>query len=348
MTISSNDTRDSGIRKAAIFVASLDQSAADLLLDQLPPDCADRVRHAAISIDRIDPEERRRVIDEFRRIGMMIPDASPPGIELDGPTANRLGTSAASELPDVESAEQDSSPGVVQAEAADASNDAQPFEFLHNAEEEKLAELLEGERPQTVAMVLSQLPPQRAGDVLGRLPSLLQVDVVRRLVDLEHTDADTLREIEQALEARLTRQFAIEPGRRSGADTVARILAACSGRVAGGILDNLAEFDQTLAERLGHKTIKFDDLIQLDEAALSAVVEAVEPEVVQAALLGAPPSLVERILRGMRPDDARQLSHKLSCPEPIRLSDVEEARRQMAALAHRMTYDSPTPTARAA
>ena len=278
MSIPSNDIRDSGIRKAAIFVASLDQSAADLLLDQLPPDCADRVRQAAISIDRIDPEERRRVIDEFRRIGMMIPDASPPGIDLDGPAANRLGASA-SQVPEVESAEQDSLSAAAQAEAEDASSDAQPFAFLHNAEEEKLAELLEGERPQTVAMVLSQLPPQRAGDVLARLPSPLQVDAVRRLVDLEHTDADTLREIEQAMEARLTRQFAAEPGRRSGPDMVARILAACSGRVAGGILDNLAEYDQTLAERLGHKTIKFDDLIQLDEAALSAVVEAVEPEV---------------------------------------------------------------------
>jgi flagellar motor switch protein FliG len=165
---------------------------------------------------------------------------------------------------------------------------------------------------------------------------------------LERTDADTLREIEQALEARLARQFAIEPGRRSGPDVVARILAACSSRVAGGILDNLAEYDRTLAEQLGHKTMKFDDLIHLDDAVLSAVVEAVEPEVVQAALLGAPPSLVDRILRGMRPDDARRLGEKLSCPEPIRLSDVEEARRQIATLAHRMTYDCPIPTARAA
>jgi flagellar motor switch protein FliG len=348
VTISSNDARDSGIRKAAIFVASLDQSAADLLLDQLPPDCAERVRQAAITIDRIDVEERRRVIDEFRRIGMMIPDSSPSGIELDGPMANRLGTLAPTVSSDVESEEQDLLPAAVQAEAADASKDVQPFGFLHDAEEEKLAELLEGERPQTVAMVLSHLPPQRAGDVLGRLPSTVQVEVVRRLVDLERTDADTLREIEQALEARLARQFAIEPGRRSGPDVVARILAACSSRVAGGILDNLAEYDRTLAEQLGHKTMKFDDLIHLDDAVLSAVVEAVEPEVVQAALLGAPPSLVDRILRGMRPDDARRLGEKLSCPEPIRLSDVEEARRQIATLAHRMTYDCPIPTARAA
>lgn len=341
MSISTHDIRDSGIRKAAIFVASLDQSAADLLLDQLPPECADRVRQAAVAIDRIDADERRRVIDEFRRIGSMIPDPYPPGIELDGPMAP---TDASPLGP----AEQDPSLSDGLVSVTDSAEATQPFEFLYGAEEEKLVQLLDGERPQTVALVLSHLPPERAGDVLGRLPASVQIEVVRRLVDLEHTDADTLREIEQALEARLTRQFAIEPQRRSGPDTVARILAACSGRVAGGILDNLAQYDEALAEQLGRRTMKFDDLAQLDDAALSSLVEAVNPEVIQAALLGAPPSLVDRILCGLRPEDARRLSRKLECPEPIRLSDVEEARRQVAELAARMTYDQPSPIARAA
>ena len=123
---------------------------------------------------------------------------------------------------------------------------APPFDFLREAEEEKLSQLLGGERPQTIALVLSHLPPERAGEVLARFAPPLQVEVVRRLADLENTDPETLREVEQALEARLSRQFAIERGRAAGPEAVARILAACDSRVVGNILDNLAAYDRAV------------------------------------------------------------------------------------------------------
>ena len=47
----------------------------------------------------------------------------------------------------------------------------------------------------------------------------------------------------------------------------------------------------------------------------------------------APPALLERLLRCMPREEAKRLRHKLENPDPIRLSDVEEARRQIAALA---------------
>ena len=181
-------------------------------------------------------------------------------------------------------------------DAGTADSDAPPFGFLREAEEEKLSHLLGGERPQTIALVLSHLPPERAGEVLTRFAPPLQVEVVRRLVDLENTDPETLREVEQALETRLSRQFAIERSRAAGPETVARILAACRASVVGRILDNLAEYDRALAEQLGRRPIAFDDLAQLDDATLWAVFRAAEPEVALAALLGAPPPLVERIL----------------------------------------------------
>jgi flagellar motor switch protein FliG len=227
--------------------------------------------------------------------------------------------------------------------------DVPPFGFLRDAEEEKLSELLGDERPQTVALVLSHLPPERAGAVLSGLAPPLQVEVVRRLVDLENTDPETVREVERALETRLSRQFAIERSRAAaGPETVERILAACPSRVAGHILDNLAMHDQTLADQLGRRRIEFDELARLDDATLSAVFRAAEPQVAQAALLGTSPTLVERIINGMSAERARRLRRKLDCPGPIRLSDVDEAKRQIAALAQGMLPTNPSRTAAAA
>jgi flagellar motor switch protein FliG len=343
--IAANHLHEPGIRKAAILVASLDRAAADRLLEQLGPHCAALVRQAVTAVDEIDIHERRRVIDEFRRIGSLVPDKCPPGIDLDGPLARQLVRASSSDAHKTASAGQTSLPA---ASATPTVGDAPPFSFLCDAAEGQLCELLSAERPQTIALVLSQLPPERAGAVLTRLDALLQVEVVRRLTDLDGSDAETLREVEQALLARLSRQFAIEQKRAAGPDSIVKILAACDSRAAASILDNLAEHDGPLAERLGRRPIRFDDLARFDDAALAAVFRAAEPEVVMAALLDAPPQLVERVLDRMNPEEATILRGKLDCPGPIRLSDMENARQRIAALAGQMSHRRPPEITRAA
>jgi flagellar motor switch protein FliG len=324
MTTTTDNMHDAGLRKAAVLVASLDGPAADVLLAQLGPDRAQLVRQAVMDLDEIDPQEQHRVIDEFRRIGSMLPQQCPPGIDLDG-----LSAAAAIPAGRGDRAEQDD--GLAPAEQ----DGAQPFEFLSETEEEELAELLHGERPQTIALVLSHLTAERAGDVLSRLEPSLQVEVVRRWVDLDGSDPEILREIGRALESRLSQQFAAGAERATGPEAVSQILAACDRQIAGDILQNLAKFDRPLAEQLGGPPPQFDDLAQLDDETLLAVVRATAPEVVQAALLGAAPELIDRLLGRMTLQEAANLRHGLNHPGPVRLSDIEEARRQMAESAGR-------------
>jgi flagellar motor switch protein FliG len=337
MNAATGNIHDAGIRKAAILVATLDQYAADAILEQLGPERAQLVRQAVMGLDEIDHQEQQRVIDEFRRIGPMLPGQSPPGIELDSlPASQRASTG------DQDSAESDYGP-------TDAErNDARPFDFLHEAEDEKLVQLLSSERPPTIALVLSHLPAERAGEMLARFAPTLQVEVVRRLVDQENTNPEVLREVQRGLEARLSQTVAIQRGRAAGPEAISRILAACDGRVVGSILDNLATYDRTLAEQLGCRPLEFDDLAEFDDAALLAVFQAAEPEVAQAALLGSTPELLERLLCCMEPAEAADLRYSLDHPGPICLRDIEEARRQMAALAQRSSCNKPQRIAFAA
>jgi len=331
MDVATISLHDAGIRKAAILVASLDQAAADVLLRQLGPERADLVRQAVAYLDEIGTEERQRIVDEFRRIGPMLPSQLPSGIELDRMPVGQTFLSATGQTGM-------SAPPPV-------GNGPPPFDFLRDAEDEKLANLLGGERPPTVALVLSNLPPERAGEVLARLAPAVQIEVVRRLVDLDNTDPETLGEIEKALEARWLRQFAVDHRRAAGPEAVARILAACDPAARGRILGNLAAHDRPLAERFGDRPMAFEDIAQFDDAVLLAVYRSAKPEVVQAALLGAPPSLLDRLLRCLSREEAKRLRHKLAHPDPIRLSDVEEARRQIAALAQQMSRDHPKKAA---
>ena len=164
---------NAGIRKAAILVACLDRSAADAVLEQLGPEQAQRVRQAVVVLDDIPDNEQQRVVDEFFRLGPESPPQQSLGVELGGRLAREISLKR-------------SAPTAKK--AASSGSHSPPFVRLREAEDEKLARLLAGERPQTIALVLSHLSARQAGGVLAHLQPNLQTEVVRRLVDLEETD----------------------------------------------------------------------------------------------------------------------------------------------------------------
>ncbi len=276
-------------------------------------------------MDDIDQGEQRRVIDEFTGQG------------AGGAAAQRVGEQGVEWLPSTPSSQLPAPSSLPPAPGS------LPFRFLQETEAEKLVRLLVGERPQTIALVLSHLSPVRAAAVLARLPEDVQVDVIHRLIDLEETDPEILREVEETLRSRLSRPTSgcpVEMPRRrvAGLQAVAGILQATDGRVGMQILDNLASRDRALAEKLGPPQLTFDDLADLDEGLIAEVFEEAGPDLMLPALFGAAPGLASRLLARIPQADARAIRHELDHPGPIRLSDVEEARRQVARIASRLNY----------
>ncbi len=313
-----------GLRKAAVLVSSLDTAAADAVLDQLSSEQAQQVREILIDMDEVDQKEQRRVIDEFFHTGPVAPVKAPPGIELEG----RLAWMHSHDSPIPSNDEPaDARPTI-----------ANPFAFLHEAEADKLARILTDERPQMIALVLSHLAPERAGGVLALLPEALQVEVIHRLVDLEETDPEILREVEEVLRSRLSRQVQVQRRRVAGIQAVAGILHASNGQVGMQILDNLSSRDSTLADKLGPRQYAFDELFELGDRVLAELFDTAGPALMMPALLGAPPPLVNRLLAVVPAADARAIRQQLKSPGPIRLSDVDEARREIARIASRLNY----------
>jgi flagellar motor switch protein FliG len=312
-----------GIRKAAIFVASLDRTSADRVLDEMAPEQARTVRQAIMELGTIDPREEREVLAEFRRRTSRAAAEPVEGVEIDQALAGIF-------VP----------PPLAPAARAPAERPAEPpFRFLCEAEVDKLVGVLLPERPQTVALVLSRMPPERAGNVLARLPSAVQVDVIRRLVDLEETDPEILAEVERGLKSRLSEQVRIERRRVAGLPAVAGILEACREQVGMEILDNVSLHDRSLAETLSPGCSAPSDVAELDDESLAVVLRAADAELTMLALVGALPPRVDRFLSLVPEDEAREIRRELAHLGPTRLSDVEEARRRLAELARRLAIE---------
>jgi len=319
-----NTTTD-GLRKAAILVDTLDAKTADALLGQMAEEQADQVRRAVLHLGQIDPEERHRVVAEFLRNAPDVKHSPPSGIELDGRLAERL-------------LDRGRSSGGSAGPSAST-----PFGRLRQAEQTEISRVLAGEPPQTIALVLSHLPPAQAGAVLALFPADLQTEVVRRLVDLEETDPEILREVERGLEARLA-QIPLARRRVAGAAAVDGILKATEKSASRQILENLSRRDPRLASRFVParpevNPIAFEDLAGFSGAALAVIAETAEPELLTLALVGAPPILTDRLLRQLPHYRSRAIWEQLHHPAPTRLSDVEEARAQLAELAYTLVAD---------
>ncbi len=344
--------RQQAVRKAAILIASLDPQTAAGLLDQMPSEQADAVRAAIETLGDVSADEQQATIEEFFRIGPLVPEKAPPGIELDGEAIDEWLPSVA--LPPAEEAEpidvpriapfsstrRSSRPAQARSLAADTRpGPSVPFRFLADTSSAALASYLEREHPQTVAVVLSHLTSDRAADVLALLPAQFQGEVTLRLVHLDDTHPEVLADIERGMQSWMLEQSQALRRRTAGLTTLRGILAASTGRAKQNILHSLAQRDQRLANKLAvapRRTLTFADIQQLDDPTLASLLRQAPEEVVLLALLGAAEPLVPRALDLLPAEQAETLRRRMEHPGPTRLSDVEQAQHELAQLASRI------------
>ena len=206
-----------GLRKTAIVISCLDRESADLLLDQMSAEEAERVRNAIFELDAIDPKEQRQVLDEFLQAGSC--DWTP--------RRNRC-TSCLQPRPEAARA------------AIELRRKGTPVRVSSGKWRRKVwPGVLATERPQTIALVLSHLSPELSGKVLLQFPPQLQPEIFRRLVELEETDPVILSEIEESLRERLMQSFALPRKRVAGLSAIQGILNAADRNTGSQLYRNL-------------------------------------------------------------------------------------------------------------
>ena len=312
-----------GLRKTAIVISCLDRESADLLLDQMSAEEAERVRNAIFELDAIDPKEQRQVLDEFLQAGAA---TGRPGA-----TDARVVFSRVPKQPEPQS---------------NSGGRERLFESLGEMAPEGLAGVLATERPQTIALVLSHLSPELSGKVLLQFPPQLQPEIFRRLVELEETDPVILSEIEESLRERLMQSFALPRKRVAGLSAIQGILNAADRNTGSQLYRNLSSHDQQLAAQLQPERLEFDDLERIDYADLQELLDAVESGLLSLALVGASPTLIHRVSAALPASRAATLRHEMNHPAPTRLSDVEAARQRIGLIAQKIGIRPPRSAVR--
>ena len=311
-----------GVERAAVVLMALGESHAAEILRHLDPHELHKLGVAMAGLTRVNREQISEIVHTFNEeVG------NQSSLMLDGENYVRgvltraLGREKAKGvLEHIFSGEPQS--GVDSLKWMDAS---------------AIAGGLRDEHPQVVALVLSSLQVEQAAQIVNLLPAGLRDEALLRVATLEEVPADALTELNDLIEKQVMRNInAAVKSKIGGPKRAAEILGRLDAGIEGQILDNIKEADADLGSKIEDLMVVFENLLNLSDRDIQALMREVSSETLLVALRGADEAVRHKIMGNMSRRAADLLRDDLENMPPVKLSDVETAQKDIMSTAKRL------------
>ncbi|HEY4144065.1 flagellar motor switch protein FliG [Pinirhizobacter sp.] len=211
------------------------------------------------------------------------------------------------------------------------------LESLKWMESRAIAEMIGQEHPQIIALVLAHLEPDQAAEVLAYLQPRVRSDVVMRIATLDGVQPHALDELDEIME----RQFSgtsnkMKSATVGGLKAAAAILNSMEASREAELMASIRGLDSNLGEKIEELMFVFDDLADLDDRSMQALLREVASGTLITALKGAEPAMREKIFSNMSKRAADMLRDDLEVKGPVRVSEVDAAQKEVLASARRL------------
>ncbi|RMG68590.1 MAG: flagellar motor switch protein FliG [Nitrospirae bacterium] len=306
----------SGAEKAAVFLSYVGEDVASEILKSLDEDLIREIVSAMSDVRTLKKEEVKPVIEEVKK------KVKEESVVIGGKDfvqkllSKGLGDDNAKKL--LENTKRQG-----------------PIDKLNRTDPELLASFLVTEHPQSIAIILALLDPKKSAKVLALLPDELKADVAIRISNLKMIPDDAVKEIENVLQT----QFNITDtgGRKiEGPKAAAEILNNIPKELEQTIMEVVEEKEPEKAEQIKALMFVFDDLVNVDDRGIQSLLKEVSTSDLALALKGASERLREKIFNNMSKRAAEMLKDEMDTMGPVRVSDVEQAQKNIVEVARRL------------
>ena len=210
------------------------------------------------------------------------------------------------------------------------------FQKIKKYDPKTLANFIRNEHPQTIAIILSHLESGQAAAILTELPINLQTEVVYRIAELDNVSLEIVEEIDQALMEEVAAVKSFEGQQIGGVRSVAEMLNQMDSSLEGNILKGIEEFRQGLADEIRQLMFIFEDLVNVDDRGIMAILKEVNNEELSLAMKTASDEMREKIFKNMSERAAQMMKEDLEVMGPVRLKDVEVAQQSIIKIAKKL------------
>lgn len=320
--MSEEDGELTNLDKAAILLISLGESDAAEILKHLGPKQVQSIGQAMAALDNIPQSKVESVVSDFLgRLG----DQTGIGINNDAYIRAMLNEALGEEK------------AKTLLDRILISKNTSGLDTLRWMEPRQIAEIIHYEHPQIQAVIISYLEPDVAAAVLSYFDEKVRLDIVMRVASLDSIQPVALQELNDILERQLTGGGGTNTvSNLGGIEAAAGIMNFIDSTIETEVMDGIKEVDELMAGKIADKMFVFDNLSDVEDRGIQAILREVSTDVLVLALKGADTSLQEKIFRNMSKRAAELLRDDLEAKGPVRVSEVEEAQRDVLSTARRL------------
>jgi flagellar motor switch protein FliG len=313
-----------GTQRAAILLMSLGEQDAANLLKQLDAREVQKLGLAMAELKEVSREQVTSVLDTF--IGVADGKANIASGSQDyvrRVLTNAVGKQKTELLLD----------------RVASGQTGQGIEALKWMDPKSVAQIISAEHPQVTAIVLSHLDAEQSAAVLPLLTEEMRTEVLMRIASLNEVPQTALTELDQLVEKQANVAPPAPLRRIGGARTAANILNAMERDKSGEELGKIEKADTEMHQQIKDLLFVFDNLLDIDDRGIQALLREVGSDSLAVALRGAEPEVQEKILKNMSKRAAEILKDDMEARGPVKLVEVEAAQKDIVVIAQRLAEE---------
>ncbi|WP_312651480.1 flagellar motor switch protein FliG [Proteiniclasticum sp.] len=315
-------SKENGIKKAAILLISLGPEISSQILKMLPDEMIQKVTYEIANIEYVEPHERELVISDFMDMASAREYILDGGLDYARNLLNKaLGSVRAKEIIEV----------LTQIQQRE-----KPFAILRKADTHQLANMLANEHPQTIALIMCYIQPDKAANVLALFPHELQTEVAERIGVINRTSPAVIKKIEAIVQSKFSSIIESDSENIGGVKTLVEILNSVDRTTEKNIISDLEKTQPELAEVIKANLFVFEDIVTLDKSSIQRVLREVDNEQLVLALKGASEEVTTIVYANLSKRAADTVREDIEFMGPVRLSTVEEAQHKIVGVIRRL------------
>lgn len=314
-------TKLSKLDKAAIFLLSLGESDAAAILKHMGPKEVQRVGSAMAGLRTVNREHVHQVMGDFIET---VGEQTGLGVGADNYIRAML-TQALGE---------DKANGLVDRILLGGSTSG--LDSLKWMEPRAVADVIRFEHPQIQAIVVAYLDPDMAAEVIGYFDHKVRLDVLLRVAALNTVQPSALKELNEILEKQFAGNSNTTRANMGGVKRTADIMNYLESGTESQLIEAIRDMDEDLSSKIEDLMFVFDNLADVDDRGIQALLREISSEVLIVALKGADEAIKDKILKNMSKRASELLQDDLEAKGPVRISEVEAAQKEILTIARRM------------
>ena len=312
---------DEGLQKAAVLMFALGEDAAAQVMKFLEPREVQKLGLLMSTMTSVSTDSLSGVLNELRSEASKNKTFNVDSQDyISGVLNKALGDDKASNL----------------LNRILTKSDSTGIDNLKWMDAKAVANLIYNEHPQIIATILLHLPALQASEILTEFTERTRIDVLLRITTLDGIQPLILNDLNEVLTNLLTGNDSLRKKPLGGIKAAASIMNFLNTDIESVAMSKIKDFDESIAEQINEEMFVFDNIVDIADRDIQAILLEIPSEGLIIALKGAKEEIKNKILKNMSGRAAEMMLEDLNSKGPVRLSEVEKQQKEILIIIRRL------------